>query len=94
MKTTLALLADVEWNGHMNDGWWVVMVVGMILFLTLVILGIAWLAKDMARSAGQPGATAAEPDPLEILDRRLASGEISPEDYRDRRATLQGGDGS
>ena len=92
MKTMLAVLAEVEWNGHMNDGWWVVMVVGMILFLTLAILGILWLARDLGRSQEQSGAALSQQDPLAILDQRLASGEISPEDYRERRATLRGND--
>lgn len=92
MKAMLAIFAEVEWNGHMNDGWWVVMVVGMILFLTLAILGILWLARDLGRS-DERSATPSQQDPLAILDQRLASGEISPEDYRERRATLRGGDG-
>jgi len=92
MMTTLTWLADVEWNGHMNDGWWVVMIAGMVLFVVLAILGIAWLTKDLTRSSRHMAA--AETDPLAILDRRLAAGEISLEDYRDRRATLQGEEGS
>lgn len=91
MKTMLAVLAEVEWNGHMNDGWWVVMVVGMILFLTLAILGILWLARDLGRGQEQSIALPRQ-DPLAILDQRLASGEISPEEYRERRMTLRGTD--
>lgn len=90
--TTLALLADVEWNGHMNGGWWAVMVVGMVLFVLLAILGVIWLARDLTRSSRQPAAE--ETDPFAILDRRLASGDISPEDYRERQATLKQGDAS
>jgi uncharacterized membrane protein len=75
----------------MNDGWWVVMVVGMVLFVALAILGIAWLARDLTGSS--KSASASEADPLAILDRRLASGEISLEDYRDRRAVLENGNG-
>lgn len=86
MATTFVRLAEVEWNGHMNDGWWVVMIVGMVLFLVLAILGIVWLFRDLARSRE----ATAEPDPLAILDRRLASGEVSPEEYSRIRATLRG----
>jgi uncharacterized membrane protein len=31
-----------------------------------------------------------EDDAMALLDRRLASGEISPEEYRERRAVLRG----
>ena len=92
MTTILTVFADVEWNGHMNDGWWVVMIVGMALFVVLAVLGVIWLARDLTRSSGQRAAE--EADPLVVLDRRLASGEISPEDYRERRAMLERGDSS
>lgn len=88
--TILALFADVEWNGHMNDGWWVVMIVGMALFVVLAVLGVIWLGRDLTRSSSQRAA--AEADPLAVLDRRLAAGEIDPEDYRERRAMLERGD--
>jgi uncharacterized membrane protein len=31
--------------------------------------------------------------PIEVLDHRLASGEITPEEYRLRRAVIQGKEG-
>ena len=86
-----ALLADVDWDGHMDldGGWWIVMGLGMILFWGLVILGIVWLVREFARPREERAATR-DSDALAILDRRLAAGEISPEEYRDRRAVLRG----
>lgn len=84
----LPLIADTG-DGHMDwdGGWWIVMALGMLVFWGLVILGVVWLVREFARAREQrPAAT--EPDPFAILDRRLASGEISPEEYRERRDVL------
>lgn len=89
MSATL-LLADLDGH-HMGDGWWVLMVLGMALFWGLVILGGIWLVREVVGRRGR------EPDALELLDRRLADGTISPEDYRERRNILTGspsGEGS
>lgn len=96
ITTGTLLLADVDWDGHMDldGGWWIVMVVAMILFWGLVLAGIAWLVRELGSSREQ-GHRAAPPaaDPgseaLRILDRRLAAGEISTSEYRERRATLR-----
>jgi putative membrane protein len=78
---------------HMHDvgwGWWLLMSVGMVAFWVLVIYGIAWLARG-ASSAG--GASAAPPGPTEspqqVLKRRLASGEISVDEYESLRAVIE-----
>lgn len=86
------LLADVEWDGHMDaDGaWWVAMAIGMLLFWGLVILGIVLLIRELTRSR-RDRSTTEEDDPLAILDRRLALGEISADEYRERQAILREG---
>ena len=87
----VALLADVDWDGHMDldGGWWIVMGLGMIVFWGLVILGVVWLVRELARPR-EERPVASGPDALAILDRRFAAGEISPEEYRERRAVLRG----
>lgn len=79
------LLAD----DHMDfdNGWWIVMGIGMILFWGLVILGIVWLVREVSgpRRAARPGGA---PDALETLDQRLAEGEITVEEYNERRRAL------
>jgi putative membrane protein len=72
---------------HMDGGWWVVMGLGMVLFWALVIVGAIWLVRELAGRGGRLGR---EPDAMEVLDRRLAEGTISPDDYRERRAILTG----
>jgi uncharacterized membrane protein len=66
-------------------GWMSVwMVAGLVLFLALVA-GAVYLVIQLTRR---------DPDDLasgqEILERRLASGEISPEEYARRQSTMRG----
>ena len=82
------LLADMGWGNHMDDwgaGWWIAMALGMVLFWGLVIVGVVWLVRSVPWRADRRGA-----GPIEILDRRLAAGEISADDYRERREILEG----
>jgi putative membrane protein len=79
-------LADSDW-GHMDGGWWVVMAIGMVLFWGLLVLGAIWLVRELS---GRDSRSGREPEALELLDRRLADGTISPEDYHERRAILTG----
>ena len=72
---------------NMGAGGWIFMALGNIIIWSLIIAFIVWLARDLRtrphRHHITSGATASE-----ILDRRLASGEITPEQYQQLRATL------
>lgn len=83
-------LADSGWNGHMSDwgpGWWIVMALMMLAFWGLLIAGIVWLIRYLS-----PGRHR-EPTALQLLERRLALGEISVEEYEERRRALTDGTG-
>ena len=63
------LLANNDWNGHMDNwgpGWWVAMGVMMIVFWGLVVAGIVWLVRSL------PHARHREPTARELL--RATSG--------------------
>jgi putative membrane protein len=66
----------------------VLMMIAMILFwvglLALVVLGIRWLWRQQ----GGTGRSRDE-DPMEILRRRYAAGEIDHEEFERRRRSLQ-----
>jgi uncharacterized membrane protein len=61
--------------------------IGMALFWLAIILGIVWLVHA--------GAEKRQPEPprenaLAVLDRRLAQGAITPDEYKQRRDVLTG----
>jgi hypothetical protein len=62
------------------------MMLGMALFWGAIILGLVWLIRD--------GHSRRQPDPeetaLAILDRRLAEGALSLDDYHQFRSVLTG----
>jgi len=62
----------------------------MVLFWFFVIAGIVWLVVTLSRSttrANDDGRSSA----VRILEERLARGEIESEEFRTRRAALEGG---
>ena len=66
-------------------GWWIVMSIGMVAFWALIIYAIVWLVR------GRPADLHEErrgERPEEILNRRLAQGEISIDEYKQLRAAL------
>jgi putative membrane protein len=83
---SLLPLADT-WGMHDGDigtGWMIVMMLGMALFWGLVVVGVVWLLREaIGRGHHGPG-----DDPLAILDRRLAEGQLSVEEYEQRKKTL------
>jgi putative membrane protein len=92
--TSDGLLLMADWEGHMDfeGGWWIVMALGMLIFWALVIAGLVWLGRELIAQRQHPRG---ELDPLTILDRRLAEGALSPDEYRERREMLtreRGGD--
>ena len=81
---TTIVIAD-NWDMHdWGAGAWIVMMVFMLIFWGLVILGVAWLVREVT---GRQRETERE-EPLDILQRRLAAGELSVEEYERRRAVL------
>ena len=84
-------LADTWMHGGWGWGWMSLMMVMMVLFWGGIIFGVVWLF----RGATQGGSQTSEPpprneNPIEILERRFAEGDISEEDYRARREVLAG----
>ena len=74
------------WDMHdWGAGWWVVMMLGMLLFWAVVIVGIVWVVRELS---GGRGASNRE-NPIEVLEHRLAEGEISVEEFERRRKVLE-----
>jgi putative membrane protein len=88
-----SLLADTWMHGNnWGWGWMTLMMVAMLLFWGAVIFGIFWLIRGAARGEwGRSERPTDKESPLDILDRRFAEGEITPEDYQTRRKVLLNG---
>jgi len=81
----------------MDDFGWVIPIVvaGMIVFCVLMMggrrrmmcMGGARKVREDKRMSGMSGMNA-----IEVLERRLAEGDLTVEDYRERRAVLTGRD--
>lgn len=72
-------------SDHMGDwGWgWMTLV---WLFSILVVALVAWAVWAVARrGSGRPARTGA----VALLEERFARGDISPEEYRERREILE-----
>jgi uncharacterized membrane protein len=95
---------DGGWVGGSGGGWgWgVAMMLGMVALVALAFCGVFWLMCDRRPrthttpagvAAGTGLAAAAEPvnreTPIEILERRLASGELNVAEYEERRGVLE-----
>jgi putative membrane protein len=59
----------------------------MLVFWGLVIGAVVWVIREIS---GPRSARAEIDSPAALLDRRFAAGEISTEEYRDRKAILSG----
>ena len=82
-----ALLPIADWSMHGSGaGWWIPMMVFMVLFWGAIIVGIFWVV----RNTGRGSATPPRPTPSEILDERFAEGVLSAEEYEARKEVLTG----
>ena len=77
------------WDGDGSVAWWgwLLMSVGMVAFWGLIIWAVWALMTNFAR---RPGSETPSRGPKEILDDRLARGEIDPEEYQRMRDRIRG----
>ncbi|MGZ8715625.1 MAG: SHOCT domain-containing protein [Gaiellaceae bacterium] len=76
----------MNWSGGMGAAGWVLMSVFWVVLIAAIVWALAALFGRGDRSGG--GAAISE-RPEEILDRRLASGEIDADTYEALRAKLR-----
>jgi putative membrane protein len=73
------------WGNHMGTGDWIFSILGTLIIIGLIVALIAW-AVSPSRDRGSSAATGESA--REILDRRLASGELTVEQYQQLCETL------
>ena len=79
-------------HGDVGVGWWIVMMVVMVLFWGAFIVGLVWLIRGLTPGGATPAERLVDWEgPVEILERRFAEGEITAGDYRARREVRVGG---
>jgi putative membrane protein len=74
----------------MGAGGWVLMTLFWIVLVAAIVWAIVRFASSRGEDVREPRRAAAEPSekPREILDRRLASGQIDVETYEKLRSKL------
>lgn len=79
MTSAFLFLQNTYYRGWWGGGWWWIW---WIVWILIVVWAFAWWAPWGADHR------AARLTPLEVLQHRLARGEITPEEYERRRALL------
>jgi uncharacterized membrane protein len=74
------------WGDHMSTGGWIFSVLATLIFLALIVALISWFLS--ATSTNTNANRGDDGSAQEILDRRLASGELTVEQYEQVLDTL------
>lgn len=69
-------------------GWWILMLIGMILFWSLFAFAIVASVRYFSR--GHHDGVVTQGSAIEILKTRFAKGEIDEADFKSRLALLEG----
>lgn len=86
----------MRWNDGMGwmMGWawlfWILLIVGVIVLVTLLVLVLTRGGPAGRQGGGAVPTGAGPPRAREILEERYARGEISTEEFHERRRTLEG----
>ena len=80
---------SMMWGSGAGMGWWMwlVMGVGTLAFWAVIVLAVRVLLPGRAGQSGAPQ----RPEPLTLLKERLARGEVSPEEFEQRRRLIVDG---
>jgi putative membrane protein len=78
------------WSNHMSAGGWILSVLWTVIIIALVVAGVVWLVSTASNRESRPLASQARgASAREILDRRLANGELTVEQYQQLRETIR-----
>jgi hypothetical protein len=72
----------------MTTGGWIMAILGMVIIFALIAGTLYWLVASGTGNTTSQQTPTAEATPREILDRRLAKGELSLEEHKQLRETI------
>jgi uncharacterized membrane protein len=78
------------YGNHMNGGGWVLSILVTLIIVALIVTSLVWFGRNRAHNPRPRDIGANSGSARELLDRRFASGEITPEEYQRVRETLSG----
>ncbi len=76
------------WNGHMSTGGWIISILWTLIIFALIAGAIAWLVAELSGRNANGANTTSEGSAREILDRRLAKGELTVEQHHELRDAI------
>jgi uncharacterized membrane protein len=74
------------WGNHMTTAGWIFSIFGTLIIFVLIVAAIVWLVSELGERGG--GSPSSSVPARELLDRRLASGEITVDQYDHLRERL------
>lgn len=77
------------YNQGMGGGWWVLMMIGMVVFWAIFVIGIVALLRHYGPRRGEAAARSSTSSAIDILKERFARGELTEEEYTRRRKLLE-----
>lgn len=80
----------MQYGDHMDghNGWGIAAFVMAVLVVLAVAALVVWLVRAGGSTRAPADAQPVKETPMEILDRRLALSEITPDEYKERAAIL------
>ena len=88
MATLITLAQYRMYDDHMDGAWGWGMAALMVIALVAVVVLVIWFVRSTGATHAHGQHAGAAETPLQILDRRLAQGEITPDEHKERAAII------
>jgi uncharacterized membrane protein len=70
------------YGNHMNGSGWVLSILVTIVIVGLIVAAVVWLVRNLGGARHRGDTTAEAGSARELLDRRVASGEITVDEHQ------------
>ena len=89
-QSALADAGNGPYYGHMMGGGWFMGPFMMLIGLAVVVVAVVLVARMLGMGGGATSGRAAPSSALQILEERIARGEIDNQEFEDRKKILSG----